>query len=375
MELEQEGIRRIFTAHRWRCLSPDAFHCWNRGLGYVMGGVCRRIARHLGIDKGIGWIPKAEQACASLTANEVDVILASGPPFASFALAKRLSDKLGRPYVLDYRDPWTIRHHEDPITRPSILKWEAALINSSSAVTTISQSLLNSRPGPADKFHVVTNGYDPEEMARVKAHDFGHRAIIYAGSFSPPKRVISPVMAALRCLKNTDASRGVEWRFHYYGAQGDYVQAEAKRFDVLEKVVVHGKVKRAEALAAIAGSVASVVVTSVLSETAAEDQGIVTGKLFDSLGLGIPVLVIGHNGSDVEQVVQDCPLARLVPGTDIDGIVSFMQEAISSSASRVQCPEAYAWPTIIEKLDLILRNSIAARLGINLSVDCPLYCG
>src|SRR3990170_7634901 len=85
------GIRRIFTGHRWRALAPDHLRCWNEGLGWFFGGVCRNVARRLEIDTGIGWIKDAEQACSPLTANDVDIILASGPPFVAFRLAKRLS--------------------------------------------------------------------------------------------------------------------------------------------------------------------------------------------------------------------------------------------------------------------------------------------
>src|SRR5215831_10388005 len=100
-DLKTEGIRRILTGHRWRCLSPDDFQIWNRGLGWAIGGICRVIARRLGIDKGIGWVREAEHACRFLRPNDVDVILATGSPFAAFSLARRLAERLGRPYVLD----------------------------------------------------------------------------------------------------------------------------------------------------------------------------------------------------------------------------------------------------------------------------------
>ncbi len=81
MELDAEGINRILTAHRWRCLVPDHLNCWNQNLGWFAGGVCRTIARHLGIDRHVGWIKAVERACSSLSPKDVDVILASGSPF------------------------------------------------------------------------------------------------------------------------------------------------------------------------------------------------------------------------------------------------------------------------------------------------------
>jgi hypothetical protein len=77
MELDREGIGRILTGHRWRCLVPGHLNCWDQNLGWFAGGVCRTIARRLGIDSHVGWIKAAERACSTLSPKDVDVILAS----------------------------------------------------------------------------------------------------------------------------------------------------------------------------------------------------------------------------------------------------------------------------------------------------------
>src|SRR5918912_1258865 len=71
--LNLEGIRCIFTDHRWRCLSPEPLSCWNQGLGWFVGGICRKVVRCLGIDKEIGWLKAAEWACATLSAQDIDL--------------------------------------------------------------------------------------------------------------------------------------------------------------------------------------------------------------------------------------------------------------------------------------------------------------
>lgn len=357
-ELDREGVRRILTGHRWRCLFPDDLKCWNRGLGWVAGGVCRKITRGLGVDKGIGWISEADRACASLTSDDVDVILASGPPFASFALAKRLADRLERPYVLDYRDPWMMHADSIPWVRQTIRHLEWELIEGASAVIAISDSLLDGRFELKHKMHVITNGFDPEELACVRRYEFGHFAIVYAGIFLPPKRVITPVMVALRRLKDRPISQLHHWRFHYYGPNGDHVHEEAVRLGVMDRVVLHGRVMRAEALSAIRGAGVAVVITSVLEDKAVKDRGIVTGKLFEPLGLGVPVLLVGPFGADVEAIAEATGLVRIVPAKDIDGMASFFTEVMSGQIPKANSPETYAWPNIIKKLDVVLRSAM-----------------
>src|SRR5687768_13729573 len=162
----KEQIRRILTHHPWPWLAPDHLHAWNRGLGWFAGGVCRRIAHRLSIDGAIGWIKSAEHFCSTLDSSDVDVIFATGSPFGSFGLARRLSARLGRPYVLDYRDPWSGNPHSGHATRSSSVQEEAMVLAHSSAVTIVSPSWakeLARRFSIESKIHVITNGYDPEE--------------------------------------------------------------------------------------------------------------------------------------------------------------------------------------------------------------------
>ncbi len=355
--LKREGIRRILTGHQWCVLFPDFLKCWNSGLGWFLGGICRRIARHSGINEGIGWIKAAEQACLTLTATDVDIILASGPPFASFRLAKNLSDKLGRPYVLDYRDPW-IHTADRALSAPTTrIREEMKLIAGCSAVTVVS-NFLDGRFDLGPKLHVITNGFDPEEMAQVKPFDFGHFAIVYAGSLNLPEQVITPVMGALRRLKETDRGRNVDWWFHYYGAEGEHVREQAERFGVTERVVLHGSVSRAEALSAVRGAGVTVVITSVFDEATSQDKGVVTGKIFEPLGLGTPILLIAPHGSFIETIIKTTGLAGVFTGSDVEGMVSFLRDAMCGRAPQPKNPAAYAWPNLARQLDATLREAV-----------------
>src|SRR5688572_30022100 len=88
--IRRAGIRRILTRRTARWLDPEILNCRNEGLGWIVGGLCRRVARSLNVDNWGGWARAAESACSTLGPADVDVILATGSPFASFGLAKRL---------------------------------------------------------------------------------------------------------------------------------------------------------------------------------------------------------------------------------------------------------------------------------------------
>lgn len=358
---ENGSLRRLLTGHRWRCLSPHTLNVPNHGLGWVAGGLCRRVARSIGIDQGMGWIQEAEKSCLGLSDRDVDLILASGPPFAGFHLAERLARRWRRPYVLDYRDPWVLQ--PKPGLAGLFGKSEQELVERAAAVTAISTSLLAMPIAGRPNFHVVTNGFDPEEMASVLPQPFDHFAIVYTGIFYPPKRVVTPVMRALRILKERLNGGERPWRFHYYGPQGDHVQAEARRCGVLEHVETHGRVSRAEALSAIRGAGVAIVITSVLEDKAQADKGIVTGKLFDAIGLGTPTVIVGPSGADLETIVETTGLAAQVPASEVERLAALLSDAMSGHTPSPKRPDTYAWPTLIKRLDDILKGCLPMAAG------------
>ena len=362
-ELKREGIKRILTGHGWRCLAPNNLKCRNQNVGRLAGRVCRVIARNLGIDTHVGWIKAADQACSDLTADDVDLIFATGSPFAAFSLAKRLSDRLGRPYVLDYRDPWTGNPHASRLPPRSATWREASLLEGCAAVTIVSPSwgvALDQHFGVGSKLHVVTNGYDSDEMAAVKPHDFGHCSFVYTGIFYPPKRTISPFFAALKLLRESHRQNANEWYFHYYGVNDQHVRQQADRFGLSDRIVLHGRVPRGEALSAVKGANLALVITSVAAEETLEDKGIVTGKIFEAVGLATPVLLIAPVGSDATAITEPTGLVKRFSGTEMQGMLSFLKDVVRGQSPRPKNLEICSWSTISKKLDNLLRKCMTS---------------
>lgn len=361
-ELGRTGIKRILTGHRWRLLLPDGMNRWDRKLGRLFGGICRTIVRGLGVELFIGWVKAAEQACSNLSPKDVDIIFATGSPFVTFRLAKSLSDRLGRPYVLDYRDPWTANPHNHRSLRPATIREEASLLQGCAAVTVVSPTWgldLTSRYGVGEKLHVMTNGYNPEEMVVVKPYDFGHCAIVYTGVFYPPRRVLSPFLAALKCLKESLNETSSEWYFHYYGVQEDYVREEAVRFGVNDRVVLHGRVPRHEALSAVKGAKLAVVIVSIEEQASPEMSGMVPAKIYEAIGLGTPVLLIAPLGSDATTILVPTGLVRSFTGSQTGEMASFLMEVISGQTPQPKNTELFSWTTISKDLDAILRGEVS----------------
>lgn len=369
--IEREGIKIIHTGHSWRYLYPTALKASSNPVARLGRAAARIAAKRLGQDAGVGWIGPAMRSCAQLTPKDVDVILASGSPYASFELASRLAHRLKAPYVLDYRDPWNSRPNS--IIARRVKRKEEALLLGAAAAIAVSSSwarVLTEYFSLGSKVHAITNGYDPEEMAQVKPQRFDHFAIVYAGIFYPPRRVATPLMAALSQLKVS----GKAWYFHYYGRHQAHVMEEANRFGLSDRVVLHGFVPRQECLSAIRGaSVALAINPSVKNPTPGE-LGWIPGKLFELVGLRTPVLFLGSPLCDAADIVRSAGNSEVFAPEDTQGIAAFLADLMDSKPNLGSGCRSHAWPQLALKLDRVLRN--AARLPQSGKLpDCTKHLG
>jgi len=363
-----EGIERITTRHRLGNLVPGFVRVGLLGSLRPVAGLTRLLGRWLDVDSGYGWIRPVLKSCRRLQPGDVDVIVASGPPYASFVAAEVLAKRLQCPFALDYRDPWTQSSYRWNRPRARSFRAERRLVAGCSLITTVSPNLAEGFKqvfGVGEKVHVLTNGFDPEDLEGIRPTTFDHFALVYAGSFDPPPRVVTPLLRAIK-LARAKAGSMSPMRFHYYGRQSKHVIAEAHRLGVDQMIVDHGQVSRAEALSAVKGAGAVAVVTSVLEDSAHDARGIVTGKVFEALGLGAPILLVAPEGSDAAAIVEGTGGGRRSSASDVAGMASFLEAARAGRwTKREGATAAYEWPNLARQLDQELRRVVARGANLN----------
>jgi glycosyltransferase involved in cell wall biosynthesis len=167
-------------------------------------------------------------------------------------------------------------------------------------------------------------------------------------------------LAALKCLKESQNETNSEWYFHYYGHQQDYVREQAAHYGLADRIVLHGRVPRREALSAVKGANLALVISSVYEQCQLKDKGIIPAKIFDAIGLGTPVLLIAPPGSDAAALMAPTGLVKNYTGAETHGMVSFLKDVVFRQAPRPKKIEFCSWTTISKNLDAILRGVVAS---------------
>jgi len=155
----------------WRANYPSVWTVLQRKMGPVRtaGAVLRGAApeAHQFTDNYVSWIDPVVKAALKIdSVRPVDHVLATGNPFSAFEAARLIGGLIGSPFSLDYRDPWTIDvftgniEHADRATT----EVERRIIDEAALCFHVNPAIADTYrakyPANSQKHRVVYNGYD-----------------------------------------------------------------------------------------------------------------------------------------------------------------------------------------------------------------------
>lgn len=300
------------------------------------------------------YFPACRAARSRLTEKPHLILSSGGPLLSSFLAAYSLAKHWRIPYVLDYRDLWTTgnphkrtihNYWQRPIER-RILKHAATIVTVSNG---LALALARAFDLPPHRVHVLTNGYNPHVLADVQPMAFEEPAVVYAGTLYPPLVTLQPVFAALKVLDKNE----LRWRFHYYGSHTDLVRKHAAEAGIAARVRCHGRVPWSVAAAALKGAHCAIVVVSVTTGASTE-QGVLTGKLFELLGLGVPILLIAPRNAEARDYLFGHGQAYCAD--EVTEIATYLKDLIEHEPKRYAPPKECCWDTLGDAWDRLLRS-------------------
>ena len=331
---------------RLRAINTDEWNQPHHTLTWLTTAPIRRLFRLLRIELSIGWVWPLFSRPALHNRTSPTLLLATGGPFLStFLAARRLARTLSIPYVLDYRDLWTTGNpHKHGL--PFLLQrpFERVIASSAALVTTASHTMANhlrEALNLSNHVYTLTNGYDPEAIESASPAVFPQPAIVYAGTLYPPHATLHPLLTSLRPLDLPS----MPWQVHYYGPHTALVRRQAYDAGLSHRLVCHGDVHRTVAISAIKAAHCAVVVTASTPTAPTTINGVLTGKLFEILGTGTPVLLIAPPTSEAARVLDG--RGYHCPPDDPGRMTHILRHVLTRPIHRYEPPFTYCWPRLV----------------------------
>jgi glycosyltransferase involved in cell wall biosynthesis len=326
---------------------------WRRGSFAALGGrvpaaYSRRSAVESIVVPDLGlmtWLPFALHGARRLARSaRFDCVLTSSPPqsahFVGLALRRR-----GIPWIAELRDGWTFEPPRPPWPSAAQGRLDAALERS--ALTRADLVLGVTAPIVEDarrrlgvRAELVTNAFDPEEAADpASVADLmrnGRHTLVHTGRMAVSGSTPRPLLEALARLRSPrlDVVLAGPLSEDEWPLVG---QAEAQGL-----VRWVGALDRPRTLALQRAADSLLVVTEGSSRTS-----VATGKLFEYLAAGRPILVLGDD-TEAARIVQETGAGTATSAVDSDAIAQALRDLLErpSATPDAAAIERYGFPAV-----------------------------
>lgn len=262
-------------------------------------------------DNKIGWYPFAVRAGTRLLREEPhDLVFATAPPYTALLVGSKLAKKFSLPLVLDFRDDWVGNpRHSYPtgLHKNWALKMEGSVLQSASRIHVVNDVIatqINARhPGSNERTHVVPQGFDPADFGDIphppidstdderQASATNKCTFLYTGIFYDAQRP-DVFLRAFAAAAQSSPDFRARARASFVGLVPAYTREMVRELGIESRVSIHGYLDHMETIRA--QKEADVLWLTIGRRPGSES--ISTGKLFEYLGAGKPILGLVPQG-------------------------------------------------------------------------------
>ena len=308
-------------------------------------------------DAKIGWTPYAVKEGEKIIKNEkIDIIYASSPPATVALIARRLSERTGVPYILDFRDPWleivynqTMKRSKPTVAIDSLLERKA--LRDAAAVVTVSAEIkeLFEKKVSKQKYFVIPNGFDEEDFPKIEFPKNEKFTIAYTGVMSPD-RVPYALLKALARFKEEGITN---IKLNFAGKFADEFYAEIERLGIEDYFNITGFVPHDKSVEILLSSDALLLVINNLPN----NKGVLTGKMFEYLGCRKPIYGIGPENGEAAKILQETKSGVMIDYYDEEKAYEKLKEFYADWENNVNrfefLNDKYSRKRLTEKLSEI----------------------
>ncbi len=291
-------------------------------------------------DAQSGWARQAYPIAKDLIRSQTfDAMISTSLPYSDHLLALKLKRDANLPWLADFRDEWSQNpylEHFTPYHPWQHRRLEMKVLFSADQVVSVSEPITQNlcRPGMNPlKFHTITNGYDGSDfdaslraIENLNPNNAAPFTITYVGSLygmSTPLNLIR----AIEGLLDQGLLLPSEIRLRLIGRMGSFSFRKPEWKSVLETT---GYMEHTLAIQELMK--AHILLLIIPNE---RGSGAYTGKIFEYLATGKPILALVPTQGVAAQLITECQSGWIVDPDNVAEIQKNLQEIISRWKSNL----------------------------------------
>lgn len=315
-------------------------------------------------DAKVLWVkPSVKFLSQYLEKNSIDVIITTGPPHSMHLIGMELKRKFKMPWLADFRDPWTDLYYNKEFYQLGFAKnrnstLEKRVLKFADVVLTVGNHLKSYFQKFNPNVKVITNGFDTETEVPKLNSETPKFNISYIGLL-PKSSVPYQFFSALEVLLNTNDEIRTDLELNFVGDIHQEVKDIVSKSQLGECTTFIDYVPHDQAIAY--QNKAQILL--LLIPNIKNNQGIITGKVFEYLSAGRPILAIGPTQGDLNDIIAETKSGIVVDHDNLEGIKSALIELYAKFKSnnlKVDSVniEKYHRRNLTESLALVLKQMI-----------------
>ncbi|MCX6195902.1 MAG: glycosyltransferase family 4 protein [Flavobacteriia bacterium] len=286
-------------------------------------------------DARIGWNKFAlEKARELIQLNAIDTVITSSPPHSTQLIGLQLKKEFNLKWLADLRDPWTEIYYNKLLFRTNWAKkidygYEQACLQNADTLIVVSEDIKRrfgeARETILEKIHVIPNGFDEEDSSSEQIkNDAGLKYISYVGNLG----LQYPIEEFLKTFSES-VKFDPQWRIRFVGNVSDIVNTEIQKLD-LEKWVEF--IPYVEHKKAVEYMINSDLLLLIIPNTE-NNKGILTGKLFEYIATGNPIIYIGPEDGDALEILKGNTVYISLNSKEKEAVIDFI---LNSSSNQLE---------------------------------------
>lgn len=267
-------------------------------------------------------------AISEIQRDDIDVIVVSSPPHSTQLAGIKLKELTGLPLIADLRDPWTDIYYYNQLLHTALASsidrhLELKLLSKADAMITVSPALKRLFLSKSDRlnkdsFHVIPNGYDESDMEALPMINQDCFEIAYTGTMSADYPVEAFAQAVSEIVSKDPS---IPLHIQFTGSISEKQRDAFTRNGLMQFCTFDGYKPHKEALKVMSRAALLLLVIPEINN----NQGILTGKLFEYIGVRRQILAVGPLDGDAAQILNETSAGVMFYYNDKDGMAAFLR--------------------------------------------------
>ena len=301
-------------------------------------------------DARIGWNKFAlEKARELIQLHGIDTVITSSPPHSTQLIGLQLKKEFNLKWLADLRDPWTEIYYNKLLFRTNWAKkidyrYEQTCLQNADTLIVVSEDIKRrfgeARETILEKIHVIPNGFDEEDFSHERTkNDAGIKYISYVGNLGL-QYPIEEFLKTFSELVKVDQL----WRIRFVGNVSDVVNIEIQKLGLEKWVEFTPYVEHKKAVEYM---INSDLLLLIIPNTE-NNKGILTGKLFEYIATGNPIIYIGPEDGDAVEILKKTEGISYLNFNSEKNIIPFFSSVLKKSEKSKQISYIYSRRNLAE---------------------------